>query len=312
MTAKDAQRRGPAKPLRDVFIPLKDPRSWLLSLYYFLTFGGFVAMAIYLPILLSEIFGLTPQMAGMRTAGFVLLATMSRPIGGALADRVGGKKILTFVFPFTAVMAILLAASTLPFFTVGALGGRRHRPWQWRRLQIGSGVFPHVGRQCDGCGGRRRWLGRVLSTTSPRSHWSTNGLFHLRICSALRVLYGVLAGSLASPGKSSNHPSAGTKLEATGLACAKGSDTTLATTWGLIATAALIGGIYIGSRGLRDFDPALVSYAGATLFAAFGLGYRFSMWLRRPPTRLYWYRGWQIFLERGRLGKNLVYLLRFF
>lgn len=122
MTAKDAPRRGPAKPLRDVIIPLKDPRSWLLSLYYFLTFGGFVAMAIYLPIFLSEIFGLTPQMAGMRTAGFVLLATMSRPIGGALADRVGGKKILTFVFPFTAVMAILLAASTMPFFTVGALG----------------------------------------------------------------------------------------------------------------------------------------------------------------------------------------------
>ena len=99
MTAKDAQRRGPAKPLRDVFIPLKDPRSWLLSLYYFLTFGGFVAMAIYLPILLSEIFGLTPQMAGMRTAGFVLLATMSRPIGARLRTELEVRRSLLLFSP---------------------------------------------------------------------------------------------------------------------------------------------------------------------------------------------------------------------
>ena len=79
-------------------------------------------MAIYLPIFLSEIFGLTPQMARIRTAGFVLLATVFRPIGGSLADRVGGKRILIFVFPFTAVMAIFLACPTMPIFTVGALG----------------------------------------------------------------------------------------------------------------------------------------------------------------------------------------------
>ena len=96
------------------------------------------------------------------------------------------------------------------------------------------------------------------------------------------------------------------------FARARGSDTARATTWGLLATVALIGGIFIGSRGLRDFDPALVSYAGATLFAAFGLAYRFSMWLRRPPTRLYWYRGWQIFTTRGSLGKNLAHLFQIF
>jgi len=121
-TAKDAPRQGPPKPLRAIFVPLKDSRSWLQSLYYFLTFGGFVAMAIYLPIFLVEMFGLTPQMAGMRTAGFVLLATFVRPVGGILADKIGGKRILTFVFPFTAVMAIFLACPTMPIFTLGALG----------------------------------------------------------------------------------------------------------------------------------------------------------------------------------------------
>src|SRR5437764_25142 len=93
---------------------------------------------------------------------------------------------------------------------------------------------------------------------------------------------------------------------------ARGSDTLHASAWGLIAAFAVILGILVGSRGLRDFDPALVSYAGATVFAAFGLGYRYAMWLRRPPTRVYWFRGWQIFLNPKRLPENLGHLARVF
>jgi len=88
------------------------------------------------------------------------------------------------------------------------------------------------------------------------------------------------------------------------------SDSAHAMIWGLLAAAALIAGIFIGSRGLRDFDPALVSYAGASVLAGFGLGYRYAMWLRRPPTRLYWYRGWQIFLTPRKLPANLAHLAR--
>jgi NNP family nitrate/nitrite transporter-like MFS transporter len=96
--------------------------SWVLSLYYFLTFGGFVAMSIYLPTFLTDMFGLTPQDAGFRTAGFVVLATAMRPFGGWLADRVGGRKILLWVFPATAVMAIFMACPLMSTFTIGALG----------------------------------------------------------------------------------------------------------------------------------------------------------------------------------------------
>ncbi|WP_394830483.1 hypothetical protein LVJ94_28660 [Pendulispora rubella] len=76
------------------------------------------------------------------------------------------------------------------------------------------------------------------------------------------------------------------------------SDGRHATFWGLAAASVLTAAIYVGSRRLRDFDAALVPYAGATVFAAFGIGYRYSMWIRRPPTNLYWRRGWQIFLRR--------------
>jgi nitrate reductase gamma subunit len=93
---------------------------------------------------------------------------------------------------------------------------------------------------------------------------------------------------------------------------ARGSDTMHAMAWGLVAAFTVITGIFFGSRGLRDFDPALVSYAGATVFAAFGLGYRYAMWLRRPPTRVYWFRGWQLFLSRDRLPANVAHLARIF
>ena len=79
---------------------------------------------------------------------------------------------------------------------------------------------------------------------------------------------------------------------------------------GAAVATVLIVGIYLGSRGLKDFDTALVPYAAASVFAAFGLGHRFAMWLRRPPTRLYWRRGWQIFLAPRRLPGNLARLGR--
>jgi NNP family nitrate/nitrite transporter-like MFS transporter len=102
--------------------PLRQRDSWILSLYYFLTFGGFVAMCVYLPTFLTEMFNLTPQDAGFRTAGFAVVATAMRPIGGALADRVGGERILSWVFPATALMALLMACPMMSTFTVGALG----------------------------------------------------------------------------------------------------------------------------------------------------------------------------------------------
>jgi nitrate reductase gamma subunit len=90
------------------------------------------------------------------------------------------------------------------------------------------------------------------------------------------------------------------------------SDPARATLWGLLVAGLLLAGIYLGSRRLRDFDSALVPYASAAVFAAFGIGYRYSMWLRRPPTRLYWHRGWSLFLTAnpGRLAGNFLRFAR--
>jgi NNP family nitrate/nitrite transporter-like MFS transporter len=120
--ARDAPRTGPPKSFGQMIRPLSDKMSWVLSFFYFLTFGGFVAMAIYLPMFLTELFKLTPQDAGFRTAGFVLLATVMRPVGGALSDKAGGLTILRWIFPFVIAMALLLTVQSMVPFTIGALG----------------------------------------------------------------------------------------------------------------------------------------------------------------------------------------------
>ena len=122
LLARNPPGRIPPKTWSDVVAPLRNRMSWVLSLYYFLTFGGFVAMAVYLPTLLTDLFGLMPKDAGLRTAGFVLLATLMRPFGGTLADRIGGRAILLCVFPFVALMALFLAVPNMATFTFGALG----------------------------------------------------------------------------------------------------------------------------------------------------------------------------------------------
>ncbi|HMN41058.1 MAG TPA: hypothetical protein PKE29_09440 [Phycisphaerales bacterium] len=73
----------------------------------------------------------------------------------------------------------------------------------------------------------------------------------------------------------------------------------------VVATLLLAGLIAIGSRNLAHFDAALVGYTFATLFAVFAIVYRYSMWLQRPPTALFWRRGWQVFFSRGRILRNL-------
>lgn len=63
---------------------------------------------------------------------------------------------------------------------------------------------------------------------------------------------------------------------------------------GALATCLLGALIVIGSRRLTDFDSALVGYTFACLLATFGIVYRYTVWLSKPPTRMYWRRGIQI------------------
>lgn len=94
---------GPLRVFRD------RPAAWAPTFYYFLAFGGFVAMFAYLPKLLTGVHELDKPDAAARAAGFALVAVIARPIGGWLADRVGADTILRVSFAATVVLAALLA-----------------------------------------------------------------------------------------------------------------------------------------------------------------------------------------------------------
>lgn len=111
------------KSLGEMLSVLRHERLlWILSAFYFLTFGGFVAFAIYLPILLRSQFELGLVDAGFRTAGFVVLATAARPLGGWLSDKIGGARLLSAVFLGIVPFALLFMWPAILPFTVGALG----------------------------------------------------------------------------------------------------------------------------------------------------------------------------------------------
>jgi NNP family nitrate/nitrite transporter-like MFS transporter len=107
--ARDAPGLVQPKSLGDSLSVLRTEKmAWVLSLFYFLTFGGFVAISNYLPTLLQEWFKLQPTDAGFRAAGFTVVATLARPAGGWLSDKLGGKTVLTWVFTFGPIGALAL------------------------------------------------------------------------------------------------------------------------------------------------------------------------------------------------------------
>ncbi|HWQ23950.1 MAG TPA: MFS transporter [Gaiellaceae bacterium] len=87
-------------------------RLYRLAVFYFVTFGGFVAVALLLPKLLRDWFDLSLVDAGLRAAGFTLVATVARPAGGWLADRFGAYPILVLAFAGIAVDAAVLATAS--------------------------------------------------------------------------------------------------------------------------------------------------------------------------------------------------------
>ncbi len=108
--AKDAPNPPAPKKLADYFAPLKTADAWWLMAFYSVTFGGFVGLAASLPIYFTDRFGLTPVTAGYCTAACVFAGSLVRPMGGALADRIGGVKALSVVF---VVAALALGAVSI-------------------------------------------------------------------------------------------------------------------------------------------------------------------------------------------------------
>ena len=280
--------------------------SWVLSSFYFLTFGGFVAFSIYLPVLLKDQFGLKPADAGFRTAGFVVLATLARPLGGWLADKIGGARVLHGVFLGVIPFALLMSWPAMLPFTVGALGCA---------FLLGNGngavfklvpqYFPREVGTVTGLVGAMGGLGGFFPTLllgffRDRFHTAWPGFALLGLVSA--ILWRTNAVVFLS-----RQETAELSLPAS---LTRTADRIRAGVTATLFTGMLVAAIVVGSRNLQNFDAALVIYTFATIFATWGVVYHYRVWIDKPPTRVYWERGWQLFREAGifkgtaRLVKN--------
>ena len=112
LAAKESPAQPPARRLGEYLAVLRVGDTWWFNLLYMVTFGGFVGLASYLPIFFHDQYGLSRVMAGNLTALCVLLGALLRPVGGALADRFGGLRVLTVLY--AAVGALVSAVSFLP------------------------------------------------------------------------------------------------------------------------------------------------------------------------------------------------------
>lgn len=111
--AKDSPHVPPPKALADYLKVLRIGDAWWLMFFYGVTFGGFVGLAASLTIYFNVQYGLSAVIAGYFTAACVFVGSLVRPVGGALADRIGGVRTLSVLY-FAAAATLALVSIGLP------------------------------------------------------------------------------------------------------------------------------------------------------------------------------------------------------
>lgn len=160
--AKDAPNPPAPRRFVDYAALLKQADAWWLMAFYAVTFGGFVGLAASLPIYFTDQFGLSTVVAGYCTAGCVFAGSLVRPMGGALADRIGGVKALMMVYAVAAIALVgvsqapsLAAALALFVLAMLALGTGNGSVFQLvpQRFQAEIGVMTGLVGMAGGVGG---------------------------------------------------------------------------------------------------------------------------------------------------------------
>jgi len=107
--AKDSPDAPPAKSLTQYLAILKDKDAWWFMFFYSVTFGGFVGLASSLTIYFNDLYSLGPVGAGYCTAACVFAGSLVRPIGGWVADRIGGIRTLLTMYTLAAILLFVMS-----------------------------------------------------------------------------------------------------------------------------------------------------------------------------------------------------------
>jgi NNP family nitrate/nitrite transporter-like MFS transporter len=160
--AQDSPKQPPPRRLSDYGKPLRTADAWRFCGFYAVTFGGFVGLANFLTLFFYEQYSLSRVTAGTLTAACVFSGSMLRPVGGWLADRVGGVRLLTGLFAgaagtvaVVATLPPLALAMTLMVLLMGLLGAGNGAVFQLipQRFQKEIGAVTGLVGAAGGLGG---------------------------------------------------------------------------------------------------------------------------------------------------------------
>lgn len=169
-----------------------------ISMVYIVTFGAFVAFGVYLPVLLRIAYGLSLTDAATRAAGFILIATLARPIGGWLGDKIGGRLVIqlsliaiVILACFTAFQSTLAIETTIAYltlaFTLGCANGASF-------ALVGKLTKPEIMGSVTGVIGAAGGLGGflppiILGITHQQTHSYAPALFMLAVSALIVLVY---------------------------------------------------------------------------------------------------------------------------
>ena len=109
-TPSDNEKIQESRPFKEMFLPLRHIQVWRFSLYYVVVFGAYVALASWMPKYYVTVYGLNLYDAALLTALFIFPASLLRPLGGYLSDKIGARKLMYGTFS-TMLFALLLLAA---------------------------------------------------------------------------------------------------------------------------------------------------------------------------------------------------------
>ncbi|SDX25245.1 MFS transporter, NNP family, nitrate/nitrite transporter [Paenibacillus sp. CF384] len=186
LLAKDSPNQPSPRKLSDYGSVLKQRDTWMFCMLYAVTFGGFVGMSNYLTIFFNTQYGLSPVRAADFATICVIAGSFFRPVGGWLADRIGGLRMLISLY---AVVAVMMACiSTLPplpamivllFIGMMALGMGNGSVFQLvpQRFQNEIGIVTGIVGAAGGLGGY--FLPKILGNLKLSSGSYTPGFLIL-------------------------------------------------------------------------------------------------------------------------------------
>ncbi|MEK4564670.1 nitrate/nitrite transporter [Alkalihalobacillus sp. FSL R5-0424] len=203
LMAKEPPNQPKPKPLKEYFAVFKERDTWFFCLLYSVTFGGFVGLSSFLSYFFVSQYTLSPVRAGEFVTIVVAAGSFLRPVGGFIADKIGGAKLLYFLF--VGMTICMLTVSTLPpllfvtialFIGMGCLGMGNGAVFQLvpQRFQKEIGMVTGIVGAAGGIGGF--FLPNILGVLRDLTGTYASGFIVFAMVTLLAV--GILAFAQAS------------------------------------------------------------------------------------------------------------------